>query len=330
MAKLNFEVKQVNSPFEDTAFFIRNIYKPDAVLLDCGRIGPLSNSEVLSITEILISHTHIDHFYGFDRILRGTLLSGKKFRVFGPPGIIKNVQGKIDSYTWNLIKDYPVSYEVIELNTERKEYKTAYFSAANGFEREDGVLKHSELGLTGGFRLDFDFFDHRVPSVGYRVTEPEMVAVNKEKVKELGYKEGKWLAELKEKVLGGLLDDDIKADTTDGTVITAVGAVAEQILEPVKSQSVTYITDIAPSFDNVRKAINFAKDTTVLLIESMFLKKDVLHANHKKHLTMALSKYIFRESGADFARFFHFTSRYDSSKKEFYDELYKGMEGRIL
>ena len=320
----------MNSPFEDTAFFIRNVYKPDALLFDCGRIGGLSNSDVLSITEILISHTHIDHFYGFDRILRGTLLSGKKFRIFGPPGIIKNVQGKIDSYTWNLIKSYPVSYEVIELNEEREEYRTAYFSAADGFERADGSLKHSELRLSGDFRLDFEFFDHRVPSVGYRVTEPPMVAVAKEKLEANGFKSGKWLAELKDKVLAGELDAVIPAETADGEIKISVGEAAKKVIEPVKSQSVTYITDIAPSYENVTKAIQFADDSTILLIEGMFMKKDVLHANFKKHLTLDLSKYIFKESGSQFVRFFHFTSRYDSFKKELYDNLYKGMKGKIL
>ncbi|PLX71024.1 MAG: ribonuclease Z [Denitrovibrio sp.] len=330
MTKLNYEITQVNSPFEDTAFFMRNVYKPDALLFDCGRIGALSNSDVLSITEILISHTHIDHFYGFDRILRGTLLSGKKFRVFGPPGIIKNVQGKIDSYTWNLIKSYPVSYEVIELNEDENEFKTAGFSAANGFEREEGSIKRSELRLSGDFRLDFTFFDHRVPSVGYRVTEPPMVSVVKEKIATNGFVSGKWLAELKDKVLAGELSGKIEAETSDGLKLMSVGDVAEKIIEPVKSQSVTYITDIAPSFENVQKAIKFANDSTVLLIEGMFMKKDVLHANFKKHLTLDLSKYIYHESGSELARFFHFTSRYDSCKKELYDMLYKGMKGKIL
>lgn len=320
----------MNSPFEDTAFFVRNVYKNESVLFDCGRIGPLSNSEVLSISEILISHTHIDHFYGFDRILRGTLLSGKKFRVFGPPGIIKNVQGKIDSYTWNLIKSYPVSYEVIELNEERKEYRTAFFSAANGFEREEGSIKHSELCLADGFKLDFEFFDHRVISVGYRVTEPDMVAVVKEKLAEHGLKSGKWLKNLKELILAGRMDEEIDAESADGPVRMKVSEAAEKVTENVDSQSVTYITDIAPSFENVSKAVKFAMGTDVLLIECMFTKEDVLHANFKKHLTMDLSKYIFRESGAEFARFFHFTPRYDSRKKEFYDALYKGMKGRIL
>jgi len=330
LIKHNFNVRQVNSPFEDTAFFIRNTYKDESFLFDCGRIGALSNSEVLSIKEILISHTHMDHFYGFDRILRGTLLSGKKIRVFGPPGIIKNVQGKIDSYTWNLIKSYPVSYEVIELNADRGVYKTAYFSATNGFEREDGSIKHSELGMTDGFKLDFELFDHRVPSVGYRVTEPDMVSVVKEKIAEHGFLSGKWLKDLKDKVLADELGDDIETETCDGRKTMKVGEVSEKIIAYVKSQSVTYITDIAPSFENVTKAIKFADKSTILLIEGMFMKKDVLHANFKKHLTLDLSKYIFRESGSQFARFFHFTSRYDSCKKDLYDNLYDGMQGRIL
>lgn len=319
----------MNSPFEDTAFFARNVYKSEAFLMDCGKLGGISNTDILSIREIFISHTHIDHFYGFDRILRGTLLSGKTFRVFGPPGIIKNVQGKIDAYTWNLIKSYPVSYEVVELNEQRNEYKTAVFSAANGFEREDGSIRHSELTLGDGFRLDFEFFDHRVPSVGYRISEPRMVAVSNEKLASEGFKAGKWIKQLKEEILNGDRSTVISTETRDGKKSFTAGELEEKILEPVKSQSVTYITDCAPSFENVTKAINFAKDSSVLLIEGMFMKNDVLHAIYKKHLTLDLSKYIFRESGSASVRFFHFTSRYDNCRKELYDYLYEGMQGLI-
>lgn len=328
--KYNFTVKQVNSPFEDTAFYVRNTYKTDGMLFDCGRIGALTNSEVLSITEIFISHTHIDHFYGFDRILRGTLLSGKKFRVFGPPGIIKNVRGKIDSYTWNLIKSYPVSYEVIELNSGKKEYETASFSAADGFEMVKSSIKHEDIILSDGFRFDFDLFDHRVPSAGYRITEREMVAVNKENMQAKGYISGKWLSELKKRILASELGMDIEAETKDGMQTIKVAQAADDFIEYIKPQSVTFITDIAPSLENCEKAVKLAKDTSILLIESVFLKDDVLHANIKKHLTMELSKFIFRESGADKVRFFHFAPRYDADRRSFYDRLYDGMEGNIL
>lgn len=326
--KHNFDIKQVNSPFEDTAFFVRNVYKTEGFLFDCGRLGGLTNSEVLSISEIFISHTHIDHFYGFDRILRGTLLSGKRFRVFGPQGIIKNVRGKIDAYTWNLIKSYPVSYEVIELNSGKKEYETAVFSAADGFEMVRGSIKHEDLILGDGFRLDFDIFDHRVPSVGYRVSEREMVAVKKDAL-ENGFLPGKWIGELKRRILSGELDGDIEAESSSGLVKMTIREAAERFIEHVKPKSVTFITDIAPSSENFEKAVALAKDTSVLLIECVFLEEDFEHADIKKHLTMTLSKRIFRESGAEKVRFFHFAPRYDQCRREFYDRLHSDMEGCI-
>ncbi|MCD8552798.1 ribonuclease Z [Seleniivibrio sp.] len=326
--KHNFDIKQVNSPFEDTSFFVRNVYKTEGFLFDCGKLGGLTNSEVLAISEIFISHTHIDHFYGFDRILRGTLLSGKRFRVFGPQGIIKNVRGKIDAYTWNLIKSYPVSYEVVELNSEKKEYETAVFSAADGFEMVKGSVKHDDIILGDGFRLDFDIFDHRVPSVGYRVTEREMVAVKKDALDD-GFLSGRWIGELKRRVLADQLEGEIEAESKDGTVRMTIREAKDRFIEHVKPKSVTFITDIAPSEENYEKAVALAKDTSVLLIECVFLEEDAEHADIKKHLTMTLSKKIFRESGAEKVRFFHFAPRYDQNRKEFFDRLYSDMDGSI-
>lgn len=328
--KYNFIIKQVNSPFEDTAFFVRNTYKTESMLFDCGKIGALNNSEVLSISEIFISHTHIDHFYGFDRILRGTLLSGKKIRVFGPPGIIKNVRGKIDSYTWNLIKSYPVSYEVIELNEDKSEYKTAYFSAADGFIQADGYIKHSDLMLKDGFELDFELFDHRVPSAGYRINEKKMVAVDKDALAAKGYLSGKWLGLLKEKILSGDTGSTVTAETVTGERLITVAQAVDDFIEYIEPQSLTFITDIAPTLENCEKAVKLAKNTTNLLIEGVFLKEDVAHANRKKHLTLDLSKHIFRMSGAHKVRFFHFAPRYDADRKAFFDNLYKDMDGRIF
>jgi len=328
--KHNFSIKQVNSPFEDTAFFARNVYKTEGFLFDCGRLGGLTNSEVLAISEIFISHTHIDHFYGFDRILRGTLLSGKRFRVFGPEGIIKNVRGKIDSYTWNLIKSYPVSYEVIELNSGKKEYETAVFSAADGFEMEKGSIKHEDIVLGDGFRFDFDIFDHRVPSVGYRISEKEMVAFKKDVLETEGFLSGKWIGQLKKSVLAGELEGTVDAESREGIVTMSIRDAQTRFLEDVKPQSVTFITDIAPSDENFEKAVALANDTSILLIECVFLEEDKDHADFKKHLTMTLSKEIFRKSGADKVRFFHFAPRYDQFRREFYDRLYSDMEEFIL
>ena len=99
MLMFNFTINQLNSPFDDSAFFVRNIYHRKALLFDCGRLGGLTHSEILSLSDIFVSHTHMDHFIGFDRILRGSLKADKELRLFGPPGFITNVDGKFRGYT---------------------------------------------------------------------------------------------------------------------------------------------------------------------------------------------------------------------------------------
>ena len=81
--KLNFNIRHVNTAFDDTAFFVRNVYKKSPFLFDCGRLGKITNSEILSLSDIFISHAHIDHFYGFDRIIRGSITADKTIRISG-------------------------------------------------------------------------------------------------------------------------------------------------------------------------------------------------------------------------------------------------------
>src|SRR5256714_7254212 len=81
--------------------------------------------------DAFVSHTHMDHFIGFDRLLRVALGRGKTLRLFGPPGLITNVTGKLRGYTWNLVDGYPLAIEVQEFHPQ--EVRSATFLAAQGF-----------------------------------------------------------------------------------------------------------------------------------------------------------------------------------------------------
>ncbi len=78
-------------------------------------IGTLSPGSLMKITDVFISHTHIDHFIGFDMLLRAVLRRDVPLKIFGPANIINCVEGKLKGYTWNLIKDYPLKIEVFEV-----------------------------------------------------------------------------------------------------------------------------------------------------------------------------------------------------------------------
>ena len=60
----------------------------------------------------------MDHFIGFDHLLRIFLARELHLDLFGPPGIIANVRGKLAGYTWNLIESYPFTLTVHEVGTE--------------------------------------------------------------------------------------------------------------------------------------------------------------------------------------------------------------------
>lgn len=328
--KNNFSVVQVNSPFEDTAFFVRNVYKKNAFLFDCGKLGSLNNQEILSISDIFISHTHIDHFYGFDRVLRGSLNADKTIRIFGPQGIIKNVRGKLDSYTWNLIKSYDINFDVIELYKSRT-HKRAQFLSKEGFEGIYSEISHDDIDLGEGFTFGFELFEHRVPSVGYRIFEKPLLTADGGLITESGYKTGKWVGDLKKCVEEGYKPDEtLEVQTIDGVQSVKIAELEAKFITHNKAQDITFITDIAPTFSNYLKALDFARDTDSLLIEGVFLKEDIIHAMDKKHLTLDLAKTIYKRCGAKKVRFFHFAARYDRNRGPFLKRLYDGFDGAIL
>jgi len=133
--KPSFHTRLVNSPFEDPCLYIRLLREGRALLFDAGFTTNLSAGDILKISDIFISHTHIDHFIGFDSILRLHLRREYPLRLYGPKGFIDCVEGKLRGYTWNLIGNYPLVIEVLEIH--EKSLKKAIFRAKDAFMRKD-------------------------------------------------------------------------------------------------------------------------------------------------------------------------------------------------
>jgi len=325
--RYNFKIRQLNSSFSDPVFFIRNVYKKKAILFDCGRLGNIDNSELQDISDIFVSHTHLDHFSGFDRFLRANINSKNSVRFFGPAGFIKNVEGKLNSYTWNLIEDYDLKIIVIELTKSGN--KKAVFAAKSSFVREEIEFIEQDLNLDDGFKLEYDIFDHGTPSVGYRLIEPRIININKDALIKARLKEGVWLKELKRKILDGS-KGVIPADSLDGSVELDIDYLKDNITEEKERQDITYITDIAPTEENSEKAIKLATNSALLIIEAVFTLADYAHAKAKNHLTITISKDIFNRSNSHAVRFIHFASRYERQKTEFYEELYSDIKSKLF
>ncbi|MCX8044013.1 MAG: MBL fold metallo-hydrolase, partial [Desulfobacterota bacterium] len=116
---LLFQHELVNHPFGDPALYVRLSGEKKALLFDLGDISVLHPGKLFKVSHVFVTHTHIDHFIGFDHLLRLNLARNKTLRIYGPSGIIKNVKGKLKGYTWNLVDTYPFIIEVFEIRTSK-------------------------------------------------------------------------------------------------------------------------------------------------------------------------------------------------------------------
>ena len=89
--KPSFHSHLINNPFDDSVLYIQIFREKRAILFDLGSIDFVEPSKLLKVSDIFVSHTHIDHFIGFDHILRLFLGRENLLRIYGPPGIIANV-----------------------------------------------------------------------------------------------------------------------------------------------------------------------------------------------------------------------------------------------
>jgi len=86
-----FHPAPVNGPFDDPGIYVDFLFERRAILFDLGDTTPLRPRKILRISDIFVSQTHLDHFIGFDRVLRICLGREKRLRLYGPPGFADQV-----------------------------------------------------------------------------------------------------------------------------------------------------------------------------------------------------------------------------------------------
>jgi ribonuclease Z len=325
-----FHPSLVNSPFDDPALYVDFLYERRALLFDLGDIRALPPRKILRLTHIFISHTHIDHFIGFDHLLRLCLGRAKRIHLFGPPGFTARVEHRLASYTWNLVESYPADFTLVavELHPDGRSI-SAEFHCRSGFRREnertvqlhDGILLDEET-----FRLRTAFLDHKTVSLAYALEEKSHVNIMKNRLLDLGLPTGPWLAELKRAILRGEADDKLFRawwHAAGGMVERhfALGELKKEILQVVPGQKIAYVTDAAYTPANAARIVDLARGADYLFIEATFLDADRERAAERHHLTALQAGRLARQAGVARAIPFHFSPRYQGMEDRLREEL---------
>lgn len=310
-----FHARLINGPFEDPGLYVRLLRESRTFLFDSGFTTNLSTRDILKISDIFISHTHVDHFIGFDSILRLHLRKEGPLRLYGPEGFLDSIEGKLKGYTWNLIGDYPLIVEASEIN-EKAITKTT-FKAQNSFKCEDIVSMPFEgILLNDSFlKVRAAVLDHQIPCLGFSLEEDYHININKAKLNELNLPVGHWLGELKNAIRDGVSDRAFTIKDKTFTLKQVQG-----IANITKGQKLSYVVDTLGSEENIKKIIDLVRGSDILYIEAYFLNKDKDRAKERYHLTAQEAGRIARDSGTAKMVVFHFSPKYIDIPEEIVKE----------
>jgi ribonuclease Z len=241
----------VNGRFGDPALFVEALHRRGALLFDLGDLAPLASRDLLRITHVFVSHMHLDHFIGFDRLLRAHIGRDKRILLVGPDGVAAAVAHKLQAYTWDLVDRYTTDlvFDVVEIRGA-EELKTTRLRFQTGFAEERGEAPASSPGPVfhwPEFNLRAAILEHHGPSLGFAVQEPLHVNVWRNRLEMRGLPTGPWLQPFKRAVAAGAGDDTpIALPNGERQPLAEL----RDLVSVERGQKIAYVTDVATHFSS--------------------------------------------------------------------------------
>lgn len=317
----------VNSRFGDPGLFVEMLHRRGALLFDLGDLSPLSPRDLLRVTHVFVTHTHVDHFIGFDALLRVSVGREKRIVMVGPEGFADRVHHKLLAYSWDLVDRYSddLVFDVTELG-EGGRTRSARFRFKQAFAREEtgeGVAEDGLVAAGEGFEVRAALLEHHGPCLGYAVAEPAHFNVWKNRLAERGLSPGPWLQALKRAVSDGA-DDELPIETPSGRQLLGT---LRPLLTVTPGQKIAYVTDVADTPGNREKIAALAHSADTFFLESCFAAADEAQARARAHLTTTAAGEIARAACARRFEPFHFSPRYEGEEARMLAEAEAAFRG---
>ncbi|NLS04080.1 ribonuclease Z [Rhizobium sp. P32RR-XVIII] len=328
---LMVQPRLVNGAFGDPSLFLDFSFGRRAILFDLGDIRNLSARETLRVRHVFISHMHVDHFIGFDELLRLFLHKEVNLHLYGPPGLIRAVQAKLGGYTWNLLNQTSPDFRLHAWEWSPEGFCSRQsFHARCRFEAgkaRQEALRSKVLLEEPDFYVEVEMLDHGIPSLAFAFQERLKVNVHKSKLDALGLPVGPWLSTAKKLVRSGAPGDTVVVVDPEREVALADLIVAQALVSD-PGERVAYATDFAYTDENVERVVRLAQRSDYFFIESTFLDADAAIASSRRHLTAHQAGEIAARTFAKRAVPMHFSPRYLGREEELLAEFEQGRNSR--
>jgi len=321
-----------NDVFGDPGLTVHFLYEKRVLLFDLGDISAIPTGTLLKVTDVFVSHTHIDHFIGFDHLLRVVFGRGKTIRLYGPENFIVNVEGKLAGFTWNLVDKYneSITLEVVEVHEDH--LLRARFRAIDKFKRSDESREPFDNGLLlqePSFSVHTAILEHRVPCLGFAVKEMFHVNVRKDRLSASKFSSGSWLNDLKQSIFEGKPDDFIiRVPVNGGKEIKemALGPLKEDLIFMSEGQKIAYVTDTVYNEENKIRIVDLVAEADIFFCESPFLAEEEERGLERRHLTSRQAGLLAGEAQVKQLRTFHFSPKHKGKESQLREEAQGAFE----
>jgi ribonuclease Z len=321
-----FQPRLVNGPFEDPGLFIAFQFERRAMLFDLGDLSKLPARDLLKISHVFVTHTHMDHFVGFDQLLRCVLGREKDLCLFGPTGFIGNVEGKLAGYSWDLVDRFNcrLALHLAEVHADRL-LRRSYF-CGDGFAPTGDIVVQpfdGRLHTEPSAEVKAAILPHSVPCLGLSLAERFHVNILKTGLQTLGLAPGPWIARFKRALYSEMHPEaefTIEPGPAGAARTFALGRLTQKIARITPGQKIAYITDVGDTAATREAVAGLARHADLLFIEAAFLDSERDRASATHHLTARQAGELAALAHARRFVLFHFSPRYEGREAELFQE----------
>ncbi len=311
-------VRLVNGSTGDPVLYLDYPGSNDALLFDGGDNCALTAAELGDLEAVFVTHHHVDHFVGLDRVLRANMDKDKTLHLFGPVNTIRRVVDRARSYEHQFFPFQKLSLAIHEL--EEGTRRTAVLECATRFA-EPQVEEEPWAGrvcyATEHLEVEAVAVDHTAPCLAFALAERSGFHPDPDKIAAGLLKSGGWVQEALRL---------LRADAPGGTRLDIQGgaftldALAKQYFVESPGARIAYVTDTLWADDLRPKLVKLARGAWRLYCDSYYARKEAKAAATHKHMMAHQAAELARLAKVEQLTLIHFAPRYAGRYQALVDE----------
>ena len=313
-------LRLVNGSMGDPALYVDYPGRDNALLFDAGDNANLDRQALADLTVVFLTHFHIDHLIGFDRILRVNLDRDKVLQVFGPPGTIANVYRRIKCYEIPYFPFQKLVLRVFEIDPDARRAWVAELECQKRFP--EPVVRESPLPFPKVYSdqevdVEAAAMEHTVPCLAYALIERAGYCPDTAKLQSGPLRPGGWIKTVLELIRAGA-PGETPVEIQGGQF--PLERLTRDYFSRGKGRRIAYVVDTAWTERTQPKLISLARKAFRLYCDCGYAAAQSAQATKHRHMTATQAAELANAAEVEQLVLLHFSVRYHGKPEVLLDE----------